>query len=73
MSKKNAAKVVADLMMAHYDGPFDDNAFYDDLLDGEGTKKDQKGAEYFDESKHELHDDKEFRELVVEAVRKNLS
>ena len=69
--KRKAAQMIADIMMSHYDGPFDDSAFYDELIDEEVPGK-MEPAEYFDENKRELYDNREFREMVVDAVRDNL-
>lgn len=70
--KQKAAALVAELMMAHYDGPFDDGEFYYDLMDGAGTEDQADGAKYFDVNKRKLHKDEEFRTMVASAVRKEL-
>lgn len=73
MSKKQkAAAVIASMMMAHFDGPFDDSSFYDELIDGAGTKDEAEGAVYFDAYKNDLQNDAEFRIMVANEVRKNL-
>ena len=63
--KSQAAFMVARLMMAHYDGPFDDSMFYDEY-------EPAAAADYFDEHKKELYNDREFRRMVVRMVSKRL-
>jgi hypothetical protein len=55
------------IMMAHFAGPFDDSAFYDE-------HEDQEMVEYFDNARREdnLYEDMEFRKMIVQMVAKEL-
>jgi hypothetical protein len=65
--KRRAATMIAELMMAHFAGPFDDSAFYDE-------HEDQEMVEYFDNARREdnLYEDMEFRKMIVQMVAKEL-
>lgn len=66
--KLRSARMVAELMMAHFVGPFEDGQFYYE-------HDDKEMVEYFENAPHEgidLYNDPEFRKLVIKMVANEL-